>query len=64
MSSPQVQNDIDDEVTALLMASYARAKKLLVAHRHELDLLAAGLLTYESLSGNEVRVSHLNYGRS
>ncbi len=53
----QVQNDIDDEVGALLAASYARAKKLLETHRRELDLVAAGLLVYESLSGGEVRRS-------
>jgi ATP-dependent metalloprotease len=45
---------VDSEVREILDASYKRAKAVLTAHRHELDLLAQGLLTYESLAGAEI----------
>jgi ATP-dependent metalloprotease len=52
--SGETQKDIDQEVKNLLSASYARAKALLETHRKELDLIAKGLLQYESLAGGEL----------
>lgn len=46
--------DIDDEIKALVSASYARASQILNTHKKELELIANGLLEYESLSGGEV----------
>lgn len=45
---------VDEEVRKLLDSSYARAKAILTTHRAELNKIAAGLLEYESLSGNEI----------
>ena len=53
-SSGDTQRDVDSEVRALLTDSYSRAKKVLTQYRRELDLIAGGLLRYESLSGEEV----------
>lgn len=52
--SAATQDDIDKEVREILSNSYARAKKILETHRNELELLANGLMEYESLSGSEV----------
>lgn len=52
--SSKLMNDIDEEVRALLLSSYERARKILTEHRQELNILAEGLMTYESLSGEEV----------
>jgi ATP-dependent metalloprotease len=52
--SPHQQEEIDHEVKILLEQSYERAKKLLQDHAKELELLATGLMEYESLSGSEV----------
>ncbi|KAJ1441556.1 peptidase family M41-domain-containing protein, partial [Ochromonadaceae sp. CCMP2298] len=49
--SGATQADIDAEVKAMLNASYNRAKTLLETHRKELDFVAQGLLSYESLAG-------------
>lgn len=38
----------------LLAESYGRAKALLEARRSELEVVAQGLLEYESLSGSEI----------
>jgi ATP-dependent metalloprotease len=52
--SGETQKEIDQEVKNLLSASYARAKALLETNRKELDLIAKGLLQYESLAGGEL----------
>ena len=52
--SGETQKLVDDEVRRMLTESYERAKKILTTNRHELDLIAAGLLEYESLSGSEL----------
>jgi len=52
--SEETQGWIDAEVRKLLTESYFRAKVILTSHRKELDLLAHGLLDYESLSGDEI----------
>ncbi|KNC48526.1 intermembrane space AAA protease IAP-1 [Thecamonas trahens ATCC 50062] len=54
-SSPRLRSLIEDEVARLLAESYARAKSLLLSHRHELDLLADALLEKETLDADEVR---------
>jgi ATP-dependent metalloprotease len=46
--------DIDDEIRALVQASYARAYQVLDSHKKELELIANGLMEYESLSGGEI----------
>ena len=45
---------VDEEVRILLKESYARATKILETHRKDLDILAQGLLKYETLSGGEL----------
>lgn len=50
----ETQKIVDQEVKELLNASYARAKALLEHHRKELDIVASGLLQYESLAGGEI----------
>ena len=52
--SGRTQGDIDDEVKELLQNSYERAKALLTKHRAELELVAKGLMEYESLAGSEI----------
>lgn len=52
--SGQTNTIVDDEIRKLLDNSYARAKAVLLAHRSDLNKIAAGLLEYESLSGNEI----------
>ena len=46
---------IDAEVKQLLQRSHERATALLEAHRAQLDMLAQGLIEYESLSGAEIQ---------
>jgi ATP-dependent metalloprotease len=48
------QKLIDQEVKDLLDSSYARAKALLETNRKELEIVAKGLLQYESLAGGEI----------
>lgn len=45
---------IDQEIENFLKESYERTKALLYAKRHELEIVAKGLLEYESLSGAEI----------
>eukprot|EP01035_Chromulina_nebulosa_P020479 gene20479-26569_t len=52
--STNLLNEIDKETKALLQQSYERTKSLLLNHRKELDILAKGLMDYESLSGSEI----------
>lgn len=52
--SGETQKFVDDEIRTLLTESYARAKKVLETHRKDLDLVAKGLIDYESLSGGEI----------
>ena len=55
MSRPQSNDEIDSEVRMLLSSSYARATKLLLSKRRELDMLANALLEHETLSGSEIK---------
>ncbi len=45
---------VDKEIRALIDAAYKRTEKLLKDYRSELDTLAAGLIEYETLSGDEI----------
>jgi cell division protease FtsH len=45
---------ISIEVRALIDAALAQGRAILNAHRSELDALAQGLMTYETLSGEEI----------
>ncbi|MGE0145416.1 MAG: ATP-dependent zinc metalloprotease FtsH [Planctomycetota bacterium] len=45
---------INKEVRRICEDQYARARQLLVEHRAQLDAVAAGLLRYETLTGEEV----------
>ncbi len=46
---------IDDEVKALVMRGYDRAKSVLTEHIDELHKLAEAMLEFETLSGEEIR---------
>lgn len=52
--SAETQKFIDAEVQAMLTESYMRAKALLAGNLAKLDLIAAGLLEFETLSGIEI----------
>mmetsp|Transcript_12529 Transcript_12529/g.17127 ORF Transcript_12529/g.17127 Transcript_12529/m.17127 type:complete len:645 (+) Transcript_12529:84-2018(+) len=52
--SEDAQQQVDQEVAVLLASSYQRATELLKTHRNDLDLIAKGLLEYESLAGSEI----------
>jgi ATP-dependent Zn protease len=54
LQSGETQRYVDGEVRRLLTESYERATSVLKTHRKELDILANGLLEYESLSGQEI----------
>ncbi len=46
---------IDEEVRTLIDNAAATARRILVEHRDDLDMLAVALLEYETLSGDEVQ---------
>ena len=46
---------IDAEVKAIVETALAHAKKILTDHRDELEIVAKGLLEYETLSGDEIK---------
>ncbi|KAF2754752.1 cell division protease ftsH [Pseudovirgaria hyperparasitica] len=52
--STETKSKIESEIRVLLDDSYARAKKVLTERRKELDLLAKGLVAYETLSKDEI----------
>ena len=52
--SGTMKQTVDEEINTLLSESYNRCKALLHTHRRELELVAKGLLEYESLSGSEI----------
>ena len=45
---------INDEVRRIIEEQYASARQLLVDHREKLDRIAAALLKYETINGDEV----------
>ena len=52
--SPDTQKKIDSEVRRICDTGYETAKRILTEKRKELDLLAEGLLEYETLAGDEI----------
>ena len=52
--SPDTQEKIDSEVRRICDTGYETAKRILTEKREELDLLASGLLEYETLAGDEI----------
>jgi cell division protease FtsH len=52
--SPATLDAINSEVRAIIDQQYARAAKLLEDNLHHLETIAAGLLKYETLTGDEV----------
>jgi len=51
---PETQEKIDIEVRKLVDEGYATAKSILKKEKKKLDLLANGLLEYETLTGSEI----------
>lgn len=51
--SPETRMTIESEVKRLCNEGRERARKLLTERRHELDLLAKALVTYETLDKEE-----------
>jgi cell division protease FtsH len=51
--SPELADEVDREVKQLLATAYQEAKRLLAAHRAELDTVAAALIERESLDKAE-----------
>ena len=51
---PETQEKIDIEVRKLVDEGYATAKTILKKEKKKLDLLANGLLEYETLTGSEI----------
>jgi len=45
---------IDDEIKGIMDTQYARAKQVILDYREKVEHIAASLLTYETLSGEEV----------
>ncbi|KAI1106447.1 peptidase family M41-domain-containing protein [Jackrogersella minutella] len=52
--SSETRAQVESEVQRTLNEAYERARKLLMDHRNELDLLAKALVEYETLSKEEV----------
>jgi cell division protease FtsH len=48
--------EIDNEVRKIVTDQYSRAKQLLIEHKPALDRIAAALLEWETLDGDEVEV--------
>ncbi|MBV1706950.1 MAG: ATP-dependent zinc metalloprotease FtsH [Hyphomicrobiales bacterium] len=53
-SSEDTARKIDAEVKALIETGYAEANRILTEKRDQLEILAQGLLEYETLSGDEI----------
>ena len=54
--SQETLNLIDKEVRRITDEQYQRARSIILEHRSELDQMADALLTYETISGEEVGV--------
>jgi len=54
--SEATAREIDAEIKQIIDGAYARAKKILTDNVEELHRLARGLLEYETLSGDEIRL--------
>ena len=47
--------EVDKAISALVQNAYRRTQDILRQHKKELDILAKGLIEYETLSGEEVQ---------
>jgi cell division protease FtsH len=53
--SEATAQEIDREVRELVDTAYARAKQIILAHRDKLELIAKGLLEYETLDAQHIK---------
>ena len=53
--SEETARQIDGEIKSVISAAYEKARRILTENVEELHRLAAGLLEYETLSGDELR---------
>jgi cell division protease FtsH len=53
--SEETSRKIDAEIRRLVEGGYAEADRILTAKRADLEVLAKGLLEYETLSGDEIK---------
>ena len=53
--SEHTSQEIDTEVKRLIDEGFSTAKKLIDENRHKLELIASGLLEYETLDGTQVQ---------
>jgi cell division protease FtsH len=53
--SEETSRKIDAEIRRLVEGGYAEAERILKAKRADLEVLAKGLLEYETLSGEEIK---------
>ena len=53
--SEATAEQIDSEVRKLVDGAYERAKKMLLANREKLEVIAKALLEYETLDGGQIR---------
>ena len=54
--SEATAREIDAEIKSIIDSAYAQAKSILTENLEELHRLARGLLEYETLSGDEIRI--------
>tara|TARA_Y100001936_G_scaffold209894_1_gene216348 strand:+ start:88 stop:2007 length:1920 start_codon:yes stop_codon:yes gene_type:complete len=52
--SEETQKQVDSEVKVIVDTSYKNAEKIIKDKRKDLDIIARGLLDYETLTGNEI----------
>ena len=45
---------VDNEIRRIIDTAYSRTRQILTEYRNELDILANGLIEYETLSGSEI----------
>ncbi len=55
VASPETRKIIDSEIRRIVDEAYQRALSILKEKREQLDRLAAGLLEYETLTGEEIK---------
>ena len=53
--SDDTQKLVDAEIKRFVDEGYQKAKEILTEHQNELEIIAQGLLEYETLSGQEIR---------
>jgi cell division protease FtsH len=55
IGSEEVNKLVEMEIKTLINEALARAKRILIEHASELEILAKALLKYETLSGDEIK---------